>query len=93
MGGGAEGKCWAVCLRSLSNAQEWVLSQWLGCVGVGVPGRGLYWRSKVREEGGRLGNRCAYLGALGPTSSHTAMTVLPGDFAGHTERHVGTRIE
>lgn len=33
-------------------------------VGVEAPGRGLYWRSKVREEGGRLGNGFAYLEAL-----------------------------
>lgn len=93
MVGGAESKCWTVRLRRLSNAQERVLSQWLGYVGVGAPGRGLYWRSKVREEAGRLGNGCAYLGALGPTSSCTAMKVLPGDFVGQTERHVGTGIE
>lgn len=49
---------------SLKCPGLWVLSQWLSYVGVEAPGRGLYWRSKVREEGGRLGNGFAYLEAL-----------------------------
>lgn len=64
-----------------------------GLCGSGSSGRGLYWRSKVGERGGLPRKPVRISRSLGPTSSHTARAVLPGDFAAQTERHVGTGME